>query len=129
MLNEFFNRPVGSLFNKDDIPFNVPAVNIREDDKAFYLSIAAPGLDKKDFNVEVDQGNLVISVDKEEEKKEDEAKYTRREFSYYKFKHSFSLPEDVDSNKITAEYKNGVLEVTLPRKATKVLKSKSISVK
>ena len=127
-VNEFFNRPIGSVF-KDEIPFNMPAVNIHESEKGYTISLAAPGLEKGDFVVDVENGIINISVEKEQEQLPEGVKATRKEFSYYKFKHSFTLPEDVDSSKIKAEYKNGVLEIEIPRKATKVLKSKKIQVK
>ena len=127
-VNEFFNRPIGSVF-KDEVPFNVPAVNIHESEKGYNISLAAPGIEKEDFIVDVENGIINISVEKEQAQLPEGVKATRKEFSYYKFKHSFTLPEDVDSTKIKAEYQNGVLEIELPRKATKVLKSKKIEVK
>jgi len=127
-VNEFFNRPIGSVF-KDEVPFNVPAVNIHESEKGYNISLAAPGIEKEDFIVDVENGIINISVEKEQAQLPEGVKATRKEFSYYKFKHSFTLPEDVDSTKIKAEYQNGVLEIELPRKATKVLKSKKIQVK
>lgn len=127
-VTDFFNRPIGSVF-KDEIPFNTPAVNIHESDKGYAVSLAAPGLEKDDFVVDVENGILNISVEKEQKELPEGVKATRKEFSYYKFKHSFTLPEDVDSSKIKAEYQNGVLNIDLPRKATKVLKAKKIQVK
>ena len=127
-VNEFFNRPIGSVF-KDEVPFNTPAINIHESEKGYTISLAAPGLEKADFKVELENNILTISADKEDRKLAEGEKVTRKEFSYYKFKHSFTLPEDVDGSKIKAEYNKGVLELMIPRKATKLLKAKSIEVK
>ena len=127
-VNEFFNRPIGRVF-KDEVPFNTPAINVHETETEFLISLAAPGLDKADFKVEINQGILNISVDKELKDIEEGTKVTRKEFSYYRFKHSLTVPEDVDTAKINAEYVNGVLEVYLPRKAEKLLKAKNIQVK
>lgn len=127
-VNEFFNRPIGSVF-KDEVPFNTPAINIYESDKGYVIALAAPGLNKEDFKVDLEKGILNISADKEAVKLDEGVKATRKEFSYSRFKHSFNLPEDVETAKINAEYVNGVLEIELPRKETKVLKAKSIQVK
>jgi len=127
-INEFFNSPIGSVF-KDEVTFNTPAINVHETEKGYFISLAAPGLTKEDFKVDLEQGILNISVNKELKTLEEGVKVTRREFSYFNFKHSFSLPEDVDATKIDAEYVNGILEVSLHRKAAKLLKPKSIKVK
>ncbi len=97
---------------------SVPAVNIAENDESFILEVAAPGMSKKDFNLELDNGVLTISseVKKEDEKKENGGRFTRREFSYTSFKRAFSLPETVDPEKISAKYNEGVLKIELPKR-------------
>ncbi|MCX2838998.1 Hsp20/alpha crystallin family protein [Salinimicrobium sp. MT39] len=97
---------------------SVPAVNISENDDAFNLELAAPGMTKKDFNLELDNGLLTISAEekKENEKKENGGRFTRREFSYTSFKRAFSLPDTVEADKISAEYKEGVLMINLPKR-------------
>ena len=97
---------------------SVPAVNIAESDDAFTLEVAAPGMTKKDFNLELDNGVLTISseVKKEDEQKENGGRFTRREFSYTSFKRAFSLPETVDPEKISAKYNEGVLVIELPKR-------------
>lgn len=96
----------------------LPAVNIEEKEEKYSLELAAPGKTKKDFNIELDNDLLTISSEiKEEHKSEDkDRKYTRREFSYEGFKRSFTLPDTVDTNKVKANYKNGVLTVDLPKR-------------
>ncbi|WP_423818570.1 Hsp20/alpha crystallin family protein [Salinimicrobium sp. TIG7-5_MAKvit] len=105
-----------SGFNR--IGTSVPAVNISENDDAFTLELAAPGMTKKDFNLELDNGVLTISAEekKEEEKKDNGGGFTRREFSYTSFKRAFSLPDTVEADKISAEYKEGVLMINLPKR-------------
>ena len=96
----------------------VPAVNIVENENSFEVELAAPGMDKKDFNIELDNNLLTISSEKKEEKeiKEDE-RFTKREFSYQSFQRSFTLPKDVvDSEKINAKYENGILRLIIPKK-------------
>jgi len=94
----------------------VPSTNIRETDKEFVLELAAPGMEKKDFMVDVCDGNLEIKVEKETNETEEEDKYTRREYNYNSFYRSFYLPETLNADKIKAEYQNGILMVHLPKK-------------
>jgi HSP20 family protein len=105
-------------FGMNRIGTSVPAVNIAENDDTFILELAAPGMTKKDFNLELDNGVLTISSEekRENEKKENGGRFTRREFSYNSFKRAFSLPETVEADKISAQYKDGVLVITLPKR-------------
>ena len=84
--------------------------------------MAAPGLERKDFKVEVENGMLCISSEKEEESKEEKKNYTRREYSYNSFSRSFTLPDNSLPDKINAKYENGVLHITLPKKEVTVQK-------
>ena len=96
-----------------------PAVNIVENKEGFRIEVAAPGLDKEDFHINVDKNVLVISSEKEastESKDEKDEKYFRKEFSYSSFKRSFSLPEYADTDKIKATHANGVLNVFIPKR-------------
>lgn len=92
------------------------AVNVAENEDAFRLEIAAPGWSKDDFNIEVDQDVLTVSAEKEVKEDEVKPKYLRKEFGTGTFKRRFSLPDTVDAQAIKAEYVNGILEVTLPKK-------------
>jgi HSP20 family protein len=104
---------------------SVPAVNIRETDKDFEISLAAPGLSRKDFDVSVDDNRvLTISSEKKEEKETKEKNYTRQEFSYSSFSRSFALPENVKEDDVNAKYEDGVLKVTLMKKAIPAQKAK-----
>jgi HSP20 family protein len=93
----------------------VPSVNVSETPKEFKLEVAAPGLERKDFKIEVENHCLCISAEKEEEKKEKEGDYTRREYSFNSFSRSFTLPENVKEGNIDAKYENGVLKVIVPK--------------
>lgn len=110
---------------------NIPAVNVAETDHEYTVSVAAPGLKKSDFNIDVEGNMLTISSEKEESKEEKEASYTRKEYSYSSFSRSFTLPEEVNKEKIEARYEDGILKVGLPKKeeAKKLAASKQIAVK
>jgi HSP20 family protein len=96
---------------------NVPSVNIRETPKEYILEVAAPGLERKDFNIEVDNYTLTISAEKEEKKEEKSETdgYSRKEYSFNSFSRSFTLPDDVKESNIDAKYDNGILRVTVPK--------------
>ena len=109
---------LGGTTNVNSIGTSIPAVNIHESDESFVVAVAAPGKAKEDFNIELDNDVLTISAEekKENEVSEKNGRFTRKEFSYSNFKRAFGLPETVNSEKIFASYKNGVLEITLPKK-------------
>ncbi|HCI55828.1 MAG TPA: Hsp20/alpha crystallin family protein [Bacteroidales bacterium] len=94
---------------------SLPAVNIKEDDKQYTLDVAVPGIDKKDLKIEIEDDILTISSEQKEEKEENRQDYKRREFSYSSFSRSFTLPENVNKEKIEANYKDGILSVVLPK--------------
>ena len=120
LFNDFFTKDLWdwSVGNSSSTNTTVPAINVKETNDNFEVEVAAPGLKKDDFKVELDGNMLTISSEKknEWEEKEDE-RYTRREFSYQSFQRSFQLPRDVvDENKIQAKYDNGVLHLVIPKK-------------
>ena len=105
----------------------VPATNIEENDDAFVLNMAIPGMDKNDINVEVENGTLLISAEKEDTVEEKEKNYRRTEYSYDSFERRFTLPENV-TGEVAARYKDGVLFITLPKMEVVVSKAKKIEV-
>lgn len=107
LLSDFFDRPANA---------SVPAVNIVEDSDSFKIEVAAPGLDKKDFKVNVDQNVLTVSSEKEVKEEKKDERYMRKEFSFSSFSRSFTLPNTVHSDKISASHKDGVLMITIPKK-------------
>jgi len=97
---------------------SMPAVNIRETDDDYQIELAAPGMNKKDFSIEIDQGVLIIRSEKEDtrEEKEEDKGYFRKEFNYQSFQRCFRMPEDVvNAEKIEANYKDGILNILLPK--------------
>ena len=94
----------------------VPSVNITEQKNEYLVSLAAPGLKKENFKINVDGNMLTISSEKEENKEEKDKKFTRKEYSYSSFSRCFTLPEEISQEKIEAKYEDGVLKISLPRK-------------
>lgn len=115
VVDEFFNRGIGELIGYDHA-FSVPSVNVVEKPDSFTIEVAAPGLEKGDFRVSVENGCLVISAKKERNEEVKEGKYTRREFNYTSFSRSFTLPETVNFENVHGNYENGVLKVQLPKR-------------
>lgn len=119
LLDDFFTR---DLFNWGSDYSNsgnsMPAVNIKETAEAFEVEMAAPGMEKKDFKIELDGNMLSISSEKQNQEEQNEGEnYSRREFSYQSFYRTFHLPKDVvDADKIKAKYENGLLYLTIPKK-------------
>ncbi|MEM6525762.1 MAG: Hsp20/alpha crystallin family protein [Bacteroidota bacterium] len=113
--DDFFGRDLFNHGLTNPIRSTTPAVNIREDENAYHVELAAPGVDKKDFKVELDNYLLTISFEKREEK-EEKGQYTKKEFSYQSFSRSFNLPKSVENTKIAANYSDGVLHLDIPKK-------------
>jgi HSP20 family protein len=117
--DRFMNYTPGNEWSR------IPSANVIEDDNEFKIELAAPGMKKGDFKVDIDNGKLTISSEKEEEKEEKGDTYTRREFSFNSFCRSFLLPDSVDADKIKAKYEDGILRFDLPKKPeAKTLKIK-----
>ncbi len=114
-IDELFGKSI-SDFIGSDLTFNQPSVNIIEADDLFKIQLAAPGLEKTDFQISIDKGAIHISSAKKEDEKTESGKYTRREFSYKSFKRRFKLPENIDEDTVQARYENGVLEIDLSKK-------------
>jgi HSP20 family protein len=121
-----------NFFEKQNRMFNTPAVNIKERDKSFELDLAVPGMDKKDFKIELKDGSITISAKHENKVEEtnEKERYSRREFSYQSFSRSFVLAEDlVDTEAINAKYENGILNVSIPKKSnTQINLSREIQI-
>jgi HSP20 family protein len=107
-----------SALNFSNTNTTLPAINIKETDNEYEIEVAAPGMKKTDFKINLDKGQLFISSEKKEEKADKESgNYTRREFSYQSFQRSFAIPENlVDGEKITARYDDGILRVKTTEK-------------
>jgi len=108
----------------------IPPVNIVENEKDYKVSLGVPGMKKEDFKIEHEGNMLTISSEKREDKEEKDEKFTRKEFSYSSFSRSFTLPENVLTDKIEAKYLDGVLELSLPKKEpVKKTEHKKIEIK
>jgi len=117
-LFEDFFKPWNEWFDNSNIwkkTMNVPAVNITVQDKEYLVELAAPGMKKEDFQIDIDGGLLTISSVKEEKQEETNKKFTRKEYSYSEFSRCFNLPEEINKEKIEAVYENGLLKIKLPR--------------
>lgn len=118
--NPVFTSLIDDLFINQDwnhISATVPAANIIEADDHFNIDLAAPGKKKSDFTIELDEGVLTISSETETKSTEKDGSFTRKEFGYSSFKRSFNIPETISADKISASYKEGILTVSLPKKA------------
>lgn len=119
--NQWLPEVFNDFFNTDFMPkvnATAPAINVKESDKDYQVELAAPGLKKEDFSVNInDDGNLVIKMEKKEENKEENkaTHYLRREFSFSKYEQTLILPDDVEKEEIRAKMENGVLTIDLPK--------------
>ncbi len=122
--DDLFNR----IFNENE-NVTVPSVNIKEGKEDFSIEVAAPGFDKKDFKVDLNNNVLEISSEKEIKEESKDDKVMRREFRYSSFKRTFTLPDTADTDKIKASYKDGILSINIPKKdEAKVKPVKQISI-
>jgi HSP20 family protein len=119
MAHPFFDDPfmrpffTSSVDGKWSTP---PAVNIREGEEAFLIEFAAPGFGKNDFSVKIEKDQIVINGTHTASETTASPKFSRREFNYGSFSRSFTLPENVDTDRISATYVNGILAVNVPKK-------------
>jgi HSP20 family protein len=130
LFDDFFTRDLWNNNSSSATNTSIPAVNIRETNDQYLVEVAAPGMSKEDFKVELDGNLLTISSEKNEtsEQKEGE-RYTRREFSYQSFERSFQLHKDVvDADRIEAKYENGVLHLIIPKKEEVKQKTRTIQI-
>lgn len=126
MLDKMFNPMYQDLFpsNVVDATTVLPSVNVKETETYFQIELAAPGLSKETFAIKIEKDVLSISSEKKAEQLEEGTKFTRKEFSFHSFKRSFNLPEIADQENVSAEYKDGILYVTILK-----LKEKTPAVK
>ncbi|TYR31718.1 Hsp20/alpha crystallin family protein [Sphingobacterium phlebotomi] len=128
-VNSFFDNFFNDSFISDRLVTRVPAVNIAETEKAYEISLAAPGLQKSDFKINVDKNLITISAEKKEESVSEDKLYSKKEFNFSSFTRSFSLPESVNYNDIEAVYTDGVLQVTVGKKEDAIVAKRLIDVK
>jgi HSP20 family protein len=129
MMKDLFNEfptAVSKTFREDVLHF--PPVNIVDKDAAFVIEMAAPGFEKADFNVKLENNILTISTEKKETASETTEKIVRQEFSKKSFKRSFTIDEKIDTENINAKYENGILKLELPKKEVAKAGSKEINI-
>lgn len=114
--DDFFNDKFFNQLNGKNSSGNSVAVNVYEEDKGYTIEVAAPGVSRKDFNLEIENDVLTISTEQKESKEDKNRNFLRREFNYRSFKRSFELPESVDQEKIQATHEAGILTLSLPKK-------------
>lgn len=132
-LSPSFNGLFESVFNdsliSDRAMSKVPAVNISEENSHYSIELAAPGLKKEDFKIQLDKNILTISVENTSEDKNEGKQYSKREFSYYSFSRAFALPESADDSAIEAAYTQGVLSIQVAKKIEAKPVSRQIQIK
>jgi len=122
LMNEIFKPDwFGGMENLNP---NLPAVNIKENEKDFELELVVPGRKKEDFNIEIDDKVLTVSSESKSEKINSDENYSKREFGFSSFKRAFTLPESIDVDKIKADYVAGILRFALPKKKEALPKPK-----
>lgn len=114
--DDFFTRDLFSWPSSSSTGTSIPKVNIYETESEFHVEMAAPGMSKDDFKVELDNNMLTISSQKESESKDDKKNYQRREYSFQSFVRTFHLPDSAEAEKINAKYVDGVLNLAIPKK-------------
>ena len=113
--DNYFGKDLLSSFFNDGADYTTPAVNIKENDTNFEIEVAAPGLNKEDFKVNLEKNILSISSEDKKDEKEVKDNFMRREFSFNSFSRSFSVPDSINKDKISASHKNGILKIELPK--------------
>ncbi len=127
--DEFFGKDLLADIFDNRLGITTPSVNIIEGQDIFRIEVAAPGYGKEDFRLDLQNNVLTVSSEKDQKTENDDEKIMRREFSYCSFNRSFALPNTVDAEKISANYKDGVLTILIPKKEeAKVKPMRQISI-
>ncbi|HWB64163.1 MAG TPA: Hsp20/alpha crystallin family protein [Chitinophagales bacterium] len=115
LLENFFESDFPTFFSNEMRQWAQPSVNIKDTKEAYLIEVAAPGFEKENIGIKVEDNILTISAEAKEDKLEEGERFTRKEFSHTSFKRSFTLPKTIVADKINAGYEKGVLKVTLPK--------------
>lgn len=126
LMEDFWNSD--KFFSNDFFKSELPAVNVIDKGKTFFIEVSAPGFRKEDFKVEIEQGILTISAENQKSEHDEEDNYTRREFLRSSFTRTFSLPENVQQDEVNAKYENGMLGITLKKLTQKSAAKKKVIV-
>ena len=127
LFSDFFDNFIYNELNKRDyLKFKTPDINVLEDEKFFLIEFAVPGKKKNDFSIEIDKNILSVGLDESKLTNSNPDLYSRREFGYESFNRTFNLPEIIDTNKIDANYEDGILKIKLNKKKTDLVRSKKV---
>lgn len=116
LLDNIFNKDLFDMIETKGQYGSLPGVNVIESKEDYKIEVAAPGLTKEQFKVDLNKNVLTISAEVENKSENENERYTRREFNYQSFRRSFTLPQSADSEKINAKYENGILLIHVPKK-------------
>ena len=127
LFSDFFDNFIYNELNKRDyLKFKTPDINVLEDEKFFLIEFAVPGKKKNDFSIEIDKNILSVGLDESKLTNSNPDLYSRREFGFESFNRTFNLPEIVDTNKIDANYEDGILKIKLNKKKADLVRSKKV---
>ena len=127
LFSDFFDNFIYNELNKRDyLKFKTPDINVLEDEKFFLIEFAVPGKKKNHFSIEIDKNILSVGLDESKLTNSNPDLYSRREFGFESFNRTFNLPEIVDTNKIDANYEDGILKIKLNKKKTDLVRSKKV---
>jgi HSP20 family protein len=129
LFTDVFDSILNDTFLSDKLINKTPAVNVAESDNGYDIELAAPGLKKEDFKISVEKNVLSVSADKKVESTDETKKYSKREYNYTAFARTFTLPQAADQTKITAEYADGILNITVGKKEEAKIQTREIEVK
>ncbi|UOE48783.1 Hsp20/alpha crystallin family protein [Mucilaginibacter sp. SMC90] len=114
--NDVFESIFNDTFFNDRMITRVPAVNISESENSYHVELAAPGLKKEDFKLNLERNQLTISVEQQSEQNDSQKSYNKREYSYSSFVRSFTLPDSADHSQIDASYTDGILHIDIAKR-------------
>jgi HSP20 family protein len=129
LIDEFLKDDVFGGKTEGRVRYSSPAANVMETETGYNIEIAAPGLERSDIKVTIDNKVLTISSSKTEKKEDKKSTYLKKEFGFDSFSRSFELPENVDVEKIEASHTNGVLSISIPKKAVVQIPVHEVEVK
>jgi HSP20 family protein len=128
-INDVLDSIFNDTFFNDSMVTRVPAVNISESENNYHVELAAPGLKKEDFKLNLERNNLTISVETSSNQQDNQKNYNKREYSYSSFMRSFTLPESADDSRIDASYTDGILHINIAKREEAKVARRQIEIK
>lgn len=123
IFDDFFRSPSNTLNEQ-----SYPSINVKENDEEYNIEIGIPGIKKEDCNINIDAGQLTVSATSKSSHEDDGKNYSRREYNYQSFSRSFTLPNNVNEDRITAKHENGELSINIPKTGEEKEKTKKIEI-